>query len=70
MLVNRKISAKKRAEREREWRESIVCLVLCLVLAECDAPNGSECDLCGWNENKATANVRNEVQSLLQVNIL
>ena len=55
--------------RERDLR--VLCaLVLCLVLPERDASDGSECDLCGWNENQAATNVCNEVQSLLQVNIL
>ena len=64
-MKDRRVERKKRGRGGRKEvervRVSIVCLALCLVLAECDAPDGSECDLCGWNENKAAANVRNEV---------
>ena len=36
-------------------------------LSECDVADGSECDLCGGNENKTTADIRHEMQGLFQV---
>ena len=57
-------------EREREvGAVKHVLLLLCLVFSECDDTDRSECGICGWNENKATANICNEMQSMLQVNI-
>ncbi len=46
-----------------------VCLCVCLFVccAECDAPDGSQPDLSGRDENQAAANLCHEVQRLFQV---